>query len=265
MSNEQRLKKAASNKELKNTYDTVWKNDGFASFFTFSGFTQFKSILDMHNWEGLEVLEIGSGQGELGAMMIFAGAKKVDAVDFSEEATHIARESLNLPGLNCICDDYKNLKGSYDVVVMDGVLEHFDNPFPELRYITENFVKKDGYCITLSPSFLNPRGYVWMTLQLLFDVPMSLSDLHFLCPFDFEDFCKEHGYTLEYESADQDWGCGKRTIIDFKKRIKNALSDAGMYQEEKVDRFLKWLSRAVEYENFTEFSGANVTYKIGKG
>ena len=34
-------------------------------------------------------------------------------------------------------------------------------------------LKKDGILLTSSPSFLNPRGYVWMTLQLLFDVPMS--------------------------------------------------------------------------------------------
>ena len=58
-------------------------------------------------------------------------------------------------------------------------------------------VEKDGYLINLCPSFLNVRGHVWMTLQLLFDVPMSLSDLHFLCPFDFEEFCEGKGYELE--------------------------------------------------------------------
>ena len=69
---------------------------------------------------------------------------------------------------------------------MQGVLEHLDKPFKTLRSIIIANLKKNGQFITSSPSFLNPRGYVWMTLQLLFDVPMSLTDIHFLCPFDFE-------------------------------------------------------------------------------
>ena len=47
-----------------------------------------------------------------------------------------------------------------------------------------NNLKKEGMIISASPSFMNPRGYVWMTLQLLLNVPMSLSDVHFFSPTD---------------------------------------------------------------------------------
>mgnify|MGYP007000376178 CR=1 len=81
---------------------------------------------------------------------------------------------------------------------------------------------------------------------MLLDVPMSLSDLHFLCPFDFEEFCENNDYSLKFESTDQDWGAGKRTIIDFKKRLPNALKDAHL-SDKNVEKFLMWFEKAVNY------------------
>ncbi len=132
-----------------------------------------------------------------------------------------------------------------------------------LQTIMKNNIDKGGILITSSPSFINPRGYIWMTLQLLFDVPMSLSDLHFLCPFDFERFADEFGYSMEMTTIDQDWANGQRLIIDFKKRLPNALRDAGM-ETGKVDLFLKWLDKAMRYNPENEFSGATMVYKISK-
>jgi hypothetical protein len=100
-----------------------------------------------------------------------------------------------------------------------------------------------------------------MTLQLLLDVPMSLTDLHFLCPFDFEEFAAKNNYNLETRSTDYDWGSGERTIVDFEKRLRNALRDADL-DNSKVDRFLEWLAKAVPYHRHDEFSGATVAYKI---
>ena len=52
-------------------------------------------------------------------------------------------------------------------------------------------LKPQGQLVVTCPSFLNLRGHVWMTLQLLLDVPMSLTDLHFICPFDMERWAEE--------------------------------------------------------------------------
>jgi hypothetical protein len=127
----------------------------------------------------------------------------------------------------------------------------------------ETTVKDGGFLVTSSPSFINPRGYVWMTLAKLFDVPMSLTDLHFICPFDMQKFCDENNYDLEYESIHQDWGSGDTMIRDFNKRLRNALRDANM-DNSKVDDLLEWLYNANKYYVTNESSGAIVVYRMRK-
>jgi len=249
------------NIDLSEKYDDIYKK-GASSFFTYKPITDYLAILEMEpQWQGLEVLEIGCGKGELAAMMHFAGCRKVDAIDFSKEAISLARKKFNIDGLTFIEGDYRSLEGRYDLVVMNGVLEHFDHPFEELSGIIDRYLKPDGAVITSSPSFLNPRGYVWMTLQLLFDVPMSLTDLHFLCPFDFEEFAEKKGLKLTLKSTNQQWGSGAMTIADFDKRLRNALRDAGM-PTQGVDRFLDWLQKAVRYHCSSEYTGAVVIYRL---
>jgi len=253
------------NIELSSKYDQMYKEGAYAKHFSFIAFPGEKLIIDyMPSWVNLDVLDIGCGEGSLAAMLSFAGAHKVDAVDFSSEAIKKAKSRIHLKNVNFICAEYRTIKEKYDVVVMNGVLEHLDNPWKELKYIIDNRLINDGVVITTSPSFLNPRGYIWMALQLLFDIPMSLTDLHFLCPFNFEEFCEINGYNLDLKSTDQDWGAGERTIIDFKKRLNNALKDANM-KNDNIDKFLAWLQKAVQYFPTNEFSGATIAYKIEKG
>lgn len=251
------------NIDLKNKYDSVYKNDS-SKFYTFNSFPESKLILEiLPQWHDLRLLEIGCGEGRLAAMMSFAGAKHVDAIDYSEEAIKIAKSQFSIPNVDYHCGDYRKFKTQYDVVVLQGVLEHLDDPFVELKYIIDTCVCEGGCVITSSPSFINPRGYVWMALQLLLDVPMSLSDLHFLCPFDFEQFAEEHNFDLEYRSTDFDWASGERTIIDFNKRLRNALRDANL-DNSKVDRFLEWFQKALPYHLHDESSGATIAYKLSR-
>jgi len=252
------------NIDLHEKYESIY-TEGSLKYFSITGFSMSKLIINlMPSWNNLDVLEIGCGEGRLAAMLSFAGAKKVDAIDYSIEAIKIAQKTLNLENVSFSCTDYRTVNKRYDVVVLQGVLEHFDNSFEALKYIIETNLKDDGRVILTTPSFLNPRGYVWMTLQLLFDVPMSLTDINFMCPFDFEEFCKDHGYTLEeIKSTDQDWGSGELSIIDLSKRLPNALRDAGM-DNSKVNRLLEWLRKAVKYHRTDDFSGAIVGYKISK-
>lgn len=251
------------NCDLTKIYDEVYRNNS-SFFYSFNTFPESKLILEMlPRWNGLRVLEIGCGEGRLAAMMSFAGASHVDAIDYSEEAISIAQRRIQLDNVHYRCADYREIKEQYDVVVLQGVLEHLDAPFEELDYILKALVRDNGILITSSPSFLNPRGYIWMTLQLLFDVPMSLTDLHFLCPFDFEKFAISKGCKIEFRSTDHDWGSGERMLIDFNKRLPNALRDAGM-NAINVNRLLKWLERAMEYHDCNESNGATVVYKINR-
>ena len=248
------------NKKLKNHYNNVYAK-GSENYYTFSSYEESISILDyLKELNGRRVLEIGCGEGGLASMIAHAGGK-VTALDYSNEVVKIAKSKYNLDNLSFVCDDYKNISEKYDVVVLQGVLEHFDKPFDTLDWVINNLLEEKGFVITSSPSFINPRGYVWMTLQLLFDIPMSLSDLHFLCPFDFKEYCERNQYNMEFKSSNQSWGNGEGMIVDFNKRLRNALRDANM-SNKNVDKLLDWLNKAKDYAAHDDFTGANVIYRI---
>ena len=249
------------NKDLEKKYDEVFK-DGASNFFTSDYFEEALTIAGFHNWKRKRVLDIGCGEGRLCSMIAEAGASEVVGVDYSQEAINNANSKFNLPNLKFIKDDYKNVKGQFDIITMEGVMEHFDDPWSELKNIMD-LISSDGCVITSSPSFLNPRGYVWMTLVKLFNIPMSLTDLHFISPFDMENFCNKYRYKLDYKAVYQEWGCGKMMFVDFNKRLKNALGDAGL-ESAGVSDLLDWLTCAVPYFERNNDTGAVTVYKIEK-
>jgi len=251
-----------TNENLKNKYNEVYSS-GSKNFFTFSPFEQSHTIVSMGNWQNKTVLDIGCGEGELCSMISCAGASKVLGVDYSKEAINNANNKFNIKNLNFRLGGYKETTEKFDIITMGGVLEHFDSPWDDLKDMVENRLNDGGCVITSSPSFLNPRGYVWMTLLKLFDVPMSLTDLHYICPFDMKKFCEKNKYNLEYKSIYQYWGAGSGMISDFNKRLRNALRDAKM-DNSKVDNLLEWLSEAKDYFKQDNNSGAVVVYKITK-
>ncbi len=245
--------------DLKNLYEKIYDEDSRA-FFSFIFYRDAMVIVQSAEWEGRKVLEIGCGEGGLASIIAFHGAE-VTAIDYSKEAIKIAEKKYSLENCQFKCCDYRDVSDRFDIVVMQGVLEHTDDPYETLLYIKENLLMNThSKIITGSPSFLNPRGYIWMTLLLLFDVPMSLSDIHYLCPFDLEKFTKKLEGKLTYKSSDQDLGHGERLLIDLKKRLNNALCDAGM--KGNVDRLISWLAKTLPYENHANFSGANIVYTI---
>jgi 2-polyprenyl-3-methyl-5-hydroxy-6-metoxy-1,4-benzoquinol methylase len=251
------------NQSLAKKYDQVYRN-GSAKFYSFNAFPESHAILTtVPDWRGLKVLEIGCGEGRLAALLSFAGAAQVEAIDYSEEAIAIAQRQFRIENVRFNCTDYRDLHGQYDVVILQGVLEHLDNPFQELAWIFENFVGPGGRLITSSPSFINPRGYIWMTLHYLFKAPMSLSDLHFLGPYDFEAFARERGLRLWMKTCDVDWGGGERLLIDFRKRLPNVLRDAGL-DGAGVDGLLEWLAKALPYQAPHDYAGANMVYLLNR-
>lgn len=247
------------NAGLRDFYAEKYR-DGIADFYSFVKEAETLGLAGVADWPGLSVMEVGCGEGTLSGMIAEAGASRVLGVDFTDLAIDAAKVNIAHPALEFRACDFRQVDEKFDVIVMEGVVEHFDDPQDALRFMASNQLKRPGRIVSSSPSFLNPRGYVWMTLQLLFDVPMSLSDLHFLCPFDYQDFAAALGAELSYASVDQDWGHGARLIEDFDTRLRSALSDKGL--EGDVDRLLRWLERTLDYTAPTESSGANVIYEL---
>lgn len=253
-----------TNDNLKERYDHIYKAGAYKNYFTFNPYDILKAIIDtMDDWDGLSVLDIGCGEGDLAAMISIAGAKKVRGIDYSIEAINLANERYNIDNLSFDCVDGRDVCEVYDVIVMAGVLEHIDDPFLMLNSLMKNNLSRNGVLITASPSFMNPRGYVWMTLQILLDVPMSLSDVHFFSPTDFDKFGEDNDYLVRNTTISHDWGGGAKTILDFRKRLVNALSDAEL-DNTKVVEFLSWMEKSLPYFEHTEYSGAIMITSLKK-
>jgi 2-polyprenyl-3-methyl-5-hydroxy-6-metoxy-1,4-benzoquinol methylase len=252
-----------TNESLKSKYNDIFDKGAYKNYFTFNSYSIFEGILSTTNWEEKKVLDIGCGEGDLTAMIAFAGAKKVDGIDYSKKAINLANEKLNISNVEFFHKDADTVKGRYDAIVMAGVLEHMDKPFSLIDKLIKENLTKGGKIITASPSFLNPRGYVWMTLQMLLDVPMSLSDIHFFSPSDFNNYAESRGHKVSMFSIDHDWGGGDRTILDFKKRLVNALKDKGL-NNKNVPEFLEWFKESIDYFNHDDNSGAITITSIYK-
>ncbi len=264
-----------TNKDLKAKYNEMY-SQGQSAWFD-SGDIERQAILEIGEpWDGLKVLEIGCGEGGLVFSIAAHRNMEVHGIDYSKEAIRKARES-GTKLLNCRAYgksnhriwnmafsecDYRDVKQTYDRIVMQGVLEHLDKPFEELQWMIEYFKPKT--VITSSPAFLNPRGIIWMTLDMLGAV-MSKTDLHYLHEWDFREFCHKYGYDLEIESVDFKWASGPKMIEDLWKRIPLALKD-GKIPFDALDLavFMDWLSRlTAEYDDDPAHNGgATNVYRI---
>lgn len=250
--------------DLQRHYEKIYKKGAYENYFTFNSYTIWQAILDqISDWRGLNVLEVGCGQGELSAMLAYAGAKNIHAVDYSEAAIEIAKERVNLPNVDFIHKDGRKVDGVFDVITLAGVLEHIEGPWKFVDRLVGHNLAEGGRLISVMPSFINPRGYVWMTLQILFNVPMSLSDINFFSPSDVEAYAEKNGLDLNISTIDPDWGCGERLIYDFNKRLPNALRDAGI-ETDNIPAFMEWLKNANNYYTANDYSGALMVCTLTK-
>jgi ubiquinone/menaquinone biosynthesis C-methylase UbiE len=248
------------NKDLKKTYNQM-HTEGKQAWFD-DGQAEREAILEMGEpWTGKTVLEIGCGEGDL-MNMIWKEGGLLDGCDYSAEAIKIFDHRYPILSTQAVCNHWRDLNGypedGYNFLVMQGVMEHLDDPFTELAEMIERFKPKT--VITSMPSFLNLRGIIWHSLNMVGAV-MSKTDLHFIDPWEVEGFCDAWGYGIFYETIDLDWGNGKKMLEDLHKRIPLALKDGAVpiYMPD-VNKFLEWLERAFEY--FDHDEGAVNIYRI---
>ncbi len=252
------------NELLREVYDKM-HSEGPGAWFD-DGAEERETILKMGEPWGFGTLEIGCGEGDLASMIAERTLPDgLVAIDYSEEAIRKAKEKYRemcfFAKLN-----YREIieKNRYSRLVLQGVLEHLDNPFVELKWMMDNLLADGGDVITSSPMFVNPRGFVWMALNAVGAV-MSKTDLHFLNPWDSEQFCKESGYRLEWTSCNHSWANGKRMIEDFEKRLPLALKDGNLPLSIKVTELIAWLAWAGPMIDLGPKLGATAVYHIWKG
>jgi SAM-dependent methyltransferase len=246
------------NTDLKQKYNDM-HHQGPSAWFD-DGREEREAIFTMGKpWQGKTVLEVGCGEGHLLDAINQANAI-THGIDYSLEA--IAKAKTQYPYLDVMCCDWTEWPDSrnqhFDVLVMQGVLEHMDDWRQSLTDMILTFRPKT--IITSMPSFINIRGIVWHTLDMLGAV-MSKTDLHYIDPWEVKEFCSARHLPCQWVSIDLAWGNGKKMIEDFQRRIPLALEDGFLrWSDDRLDRFLVWLERAMEY--FEHDEGAVNIYRI---
>jgi len=254
--------------KLRSLYENIY-SEGKESFFSRFVGGEDISETDRLVWaathfKGKRVLDIGCGTGETAAGIAARSALWVSGIDYAPSAIEEAKrrhKAANLDFRVCSALEWNDV---IDVVVSCGTLEHMPEPRQELHRMIE-LVDGKGTIILTCPYFLNIRGFVWMTLALLMDVPMSLTDRHFISPFDIEGWLADTPMRLEsVQPFDYERANGTQMLVDLEKRLTNALRDANL-PNDKVHRALEWLGKVVEYENRNtpgRFGGSNALYLI---
>ena len=205
-------------------------------------------------FQGKKVAEVGCGTGYTAFKVLETGrASFVKAFDFSDEAICRAKDMFISPKLEYLVVSFDDLDEKFDCIIMQEVIEHVDSPFDILLKMKSK-LNSNGFIVITCPNFLNIRGIIWMTLQILFNVPMSLSDKNFLNPSDFISFAEKLDMELEWKTFKYEQAHKEEMFIDMKKRLTNALKDAGL-KNNNVDKLLSWIRNVTDNESDTRTNG----------
>jgi len=252
------------NLKLKNFYDRVYikgEDTHFSSFVTKKRpFEEIDQVLEEISWKNKKVLEVGCGTGKFAYNAAKKGAV-VLAIDFSDEAIKSAKKKYFLPNLKFEQKNVSEIKDSFDVIVSIGTLEHMDYPLKTLKFLKKH-IKLNGKIIITSPNWINPRGYLLLTLWYLFKAPITLVDLHYQTPMDFIRYAKKLDMQLNWKTIDRSSAHGEDMIKDLIRRLPKVLSDSKLSVETKrINELIRWLKEnVVPLDNSLPQSGAVGVY-----
>lgn len=187
----------------KNQYVSRW--DEFCNIF--------ESLLDkiIRFKKGGRLLDVGAG---VGTLMYVASQKgfKVEGVEVSTWASTFAKEEKGLNVVAGTLEDAQLETASFDVVVVNHVLEHVNNPLAMLAEI-RRILKKDGLLVIGVPNIgsimARLRGDRWASLRpkehIWHFTPTTLKRLTSQAGFDEIYFEAKENYPVA--------GCGLRDML----------------------------------------------------
>ena len=213
-------------------------------------------IIKEISWKNKSVLDVGCGTGLFAYRVAKKGAK-VLGIDYADEAIDIANKTHVHKNLEFKKINVSHVKGKYDVIVSIGTLEHMDKPFNMLKNLKKH-LNKNGKIIVTTPNWTNPRGYILMTLTMLFDSPITLADLHYLTPLNHQEWAQKLEMKLKFRTIEKPWAHGDVLLSDFKRRLPNVLRDSKLPNNQKrINELIKWLEKyVIPLDNSMKHSGA---------
>tara|TARA_Y100000996_G_scaffold411754_1_gene396490 strand:- start:360 stop:1172 length:813 start_codon:yes stop_codon:yes gene_type:complete len=266
MDDNNKQKNLKDNSELKSFYDSVYvkgEEKHFTSLISETPSEEANSVSREIDWNEKSILDVGCGTGYF-AHLISKYNCTIKGIDFSDEAINIAKTNYKKTNLSFEKIDVQNEDEKlekFNIITSLGVLEHMDDPL-ETLLILKKHLEKNGKMIITSPNWINPRGYMLMPLYFLFDAPITLADLHYFSPIDFENFAKKLNMKLEWKTIDHSWAYGEILINDFKRRIPNVLRDMNIdVKPEKIDNLISWIEKnVIPFDNSLKHHGATGLY-----
>lgn len=133
------------------------------------------------------ILEFGAGGGWNLLPFIKAGANVV-GMDYSPSLVDLGKEY----GINMIRGGLTDIKGSFDVIILNHVLEHFLDPVVSLKMVA-NHLNKDGIIYIAVPDIMNfgigqlQNVHVWYFTLKTFEYYCSMAGLKVLKSGHAED------------------------------------------------------------------------------
>ena len=239
------------NKNLKRFYDAVYKK-GERRHYTPLLLSGDKvppaklEVLREISWKGKTVLDAGCGTGELAGLIAKRGVKRVVGIDYSKDAIAVAQKNWKAPNLEFFQKDINQIKEKFDIIVSLGTLEHLDEPFVVLKKL-KNLLNPSGSLIITCPNWTNPRGYILQTLRFLFDAKITLADIHYFSPLDFQNFAKNLNMKLTWRTVDHSWAQGEKMVKDFEKRLPNIFlkDDRFKVSSSQIAELINWATKTI--------------------
>ncbi len=258
------------NKSLIGIYNTIYKKGEQNHYAKYIGEKSMismeeKTVLKAVSFKDKIVLDAGCGSGFMCEAILKKGAKKVVGVDYSPEGILRAQKEHTDPRLSFVCSDLMKHTGKYDVVVSLGTLEHMDDPLLALKHL-KSLLRPGGKLVLTCPNWSNPRGHMLLTLYFLFKAPITLADLNYLTPVEFEGWAKTLKMKLSWSTFDHNWSQGEKLVKDFERRITNVLRDAKLpNKKDNITEYLKWIEgHVLPLSQKTKWSGALACYVLEK-
>jgi 2-polyprenyl-3-methyl-5-hydroxy-6-metoxy-1,4-benzoquinol methylase len=145
-----------------------------------------KKIISCYGtFKDLNIIEIGSGRGEVAAVMALKGAR-LSLLDYSQVALDKARILFNILGISATfinADAFnipRNLLNSFDISMSFGLAEHFDYPLrQEIVRMHFNLLKPRGISFVAVPNkFCLPYRF-FMKLSCILGYPSEGMEIPF--------------------------------------------------------------------------------------